>query len=406
MRVCFLSPGYPAEMPDFVRGLAEAGAHVIGVAEGPAAALPAKARRHLADYIQVPRLFDEADLVHRLTAELGKRGGVHRVEACWEPLVLAAAAVRENIGAEGMSVDTVRGFRDKQIMKERVMAAGLRVPHAARVLTERDAWEAAERIGYPLILKPIAGAGSADTHRVDSVADLARILPTMRHVTEASCEEFVDGDEFTYDTVCAAGAPVYENVAQYLPRPLIARTEHWISPLILTLRDLQAPGLRDGVALGRGVLEALGMESGFTHMEWYRKADGEVVFGEIGCRPGGARLVDQMNFTGDVDTYRAWGEAVCHGRATISTARPYHCGIVFKRAHGTGQITRVVGLEAFRQRWGRWMLDETLLRPGQRRRDWKATLVSDGYLLFRHPDHATALRIARDFQETVQLVAQ
>ena len=52
------------------------------------------------------------------------------------------------------------------------------------------------------------------------------------------------------------------------------------------------------------------------------------------------------------------------------------------------------------------MLDETLLRPGQRRRDWKATLVSDGYLLFRHPDQDTALALARDFQETVHLVAQ
>ena len=406
MRVCFLSPGYPAEMPDFVRGLAEAGAHVIGVGEGPAALLPASCKRHLGDYIQVPRLFDEADLVPRLSRELIRRGGVHRVESCWEPLVLAAAAVREQVGARGMTVDTVRGFRDKQLMKERIKAAGLRVPHSQRVSTEAEVWAAAERIGFPLILKPIAGAGSADTHRVDSAADLRRILPTMRHVKEASCEEFVQGEEFTYDTVCAGGQPVYENVAQYLPRPLVARTEHWISPLILTLKDLDQPRLRAGVQLGRGVLQALGMESGFTHMEWYRKTDGEVVFGEIGCRPGGARLVDQMNFTGDVDTYRAWADAVCHGHATISNRRPYHCGIVFKRAHGTGTITRIVGLEAFAQRWGRWMLDETLLRPGQRRRDWKATLVSDGYLLFRHPDQDTALALARDFQETVHLVAQ
>ena len=405
MRVCFLSPGYPAEMPDFTRALAQVGASVIGVGEGSPAGLPDKARAALSDWIQVPRLFDEADLVPRVVAELQRRGGVDRVECCWEPLMLAAAAIREAMGLHGMSADTVRGFRDKELMKERVRAAGLRVPHSARVRTTSETRAAAARIGFPLILKPIAGAGSADTYRVDSEADLDRALAAMGHVTEASCEEFVEGDEFTYDTVCAAGRPVYENVAWYLPRPLVARTEHWISPYIVTLRDLDDPGLRGGLELGRGVLEALGMGDGFTHMEWYRKADGEVVFGEIGCRPGGARLVDQMNFTGDIDLYVTWAQAVTGQPAQVSQLRPYHCGIVFKRAHGEGRIQRIVGLEAFRQRWGRWMLDETLLRPGAPRRDWKATLVSDGYLLFRHPDWQTARQIARDFQESVHLVA-
>ena len=63
---------------------------------------------------------------------------------------------------------------------------------------------AAERIGYPLIVKPIAGAGSLDTHRVDG-GDLAAALPWLRHVDEVSVEEFVDGEEFTYDTICADG---------------------------------------------------------------------------------------------------------------------------------------------------------------------------------------------------------
>ncbi len=49
-------------------------------------------------------------------------------------------------------------------------------------------------------------------------------------------------------------------------------------------------------------------------MEWYRKADGEVVFGEIGGRPPGARTVDMMNYCTDNDTYVGWAEAVCLGR--------------------------------------------------------------------------------------------
>ncbi|MEC8425380.1 MAG: ATP-grasp domain-containing protein, partial [Myxococcota bacterium] len=406
VRVCFIAPSYPAEMPDFTRGLADVGARVVGVGSEPASRLHPKAAAALHDYIRVPNLLDEDAVVRQVTQALRARGGVDRVESCWEPTVLAAARIRGELGVQGMSISAVRGFRDKQLMKERIKAAGLRVPHSARVRTAEEARAAAERIGFPLILKPIDGAGSADTHRVDSARDLEHALGKMGHVREASCEEFIDGEEFTYDTVCIAVRPVYENVAQYLPRPLIARTEEWISPLILTERDLEAPRLAAGVQLGRGVLEALGMGSGFTHMEWYRTAAGEVVFGEIGCRPGGARLVDQMNLTGDIDLFRAWARAVCGGEAAPSRVRKYHCGIIFKRARGQGRIAAVHGLARFLQRHGRHVVDETLLRPGQHRRDWTKTLVSDGYILYRHPDRESALAIAREFQETVHLVAR
>jgi biotin carboxylase len=405
MRVVFLAPAYPPEMPDFVRGLAEVGAHVIGVGEGPAGALPPDVKRHLGDYLQVPRLFDEDDLVARVTEALrGQR--IDRVEALWEPLVIAAARIREALGAPGMSVDTVRGFRDKQLMKERVAAAGLRVPRARRVRTAAEARAAAEWIGFPLILKPIDGAGSADTHRCDSPAELDRALSRMGHVGEASCEEFIDGEEFTYDTVCIHGVPAYENVCQYLPRPLIARTVESLSPVVCTVPDLEQPALRDGVALGRKALRALGMGSGFTHMEWYRKSDGEVVFGEVGCRVGGARLVDQMNYTSDIDLFREWARAVCWGRFEAPTRRKYACAIIFKRARGQGLIQAIHGLEAFKARHGDRVLVDTLLRPGQRRRDWKATLVSDGYLIVRHPTFAGAVGIADDAAHHVTLLAE
>ncbi len=84
-------------------------------------------------------------------------------------------------------------------------------------------WAAAERVGYPLIVKPIDGAGSADTYRADSAAELDSILPMIRHVPLVSVEEFIDGEEFTYDTICAGGQVLFENICQYHPRPLATR---------------------------------------------------------------------------------------------------------------------------------------------------------------------------------------
>ena len=391
MNVVFLSPSYPPEMQQFTRGLAEVGANVLGVGDSPQGALPSSLKGHLYDYLQVPRLMDEADMITRLSAWLKGRN-VDRIIANWEPLVVLAAKLRERFGIAGMSVDAVNGFRDKMLMKERVRAAGLRVPYAFRVRNTREIEEAAEKIGFPLILKPISGAGSADTYKVTSRVELENVMRLMRHVTEASCEEFIEGEEFTYDTVCIDGVPVYENSAQYLPPPLIARSNEWVSPVIITVRNMAQ--LHAGVTLGRSVLKALGMGDGFTHMEWFLTSKGEAVFGEIGCRAPGAHLVDQMNCTGDIDLFREWARVTCWRSFEASTERKYNCGITFKRAQGNGRISHITGLHDFMRRYGPYVVEETLLRPGAQRRNWKNTLLSDGYILSRHPNWAAAHEIA------------
>ena len=298
-----------------------------------------------------------------------------------------------------------RGFRDKQLMKERAAAAGLRVPRAQRVRSVQDVWAALEATGYPAIIKPISGAGSADTYKVESAGDMTRILPLMQHVSEAICEEFIEGEEYTYDTVSIDGVPAYESVTRYIPNALEMRSNEWISPIMLSVRDLDQPHIRRGIELGRNVLGALGMGDGMTHMEWFLKSDGEVVFGEIACRPGGACVVDQMNYTSDIDLFREWARVATVGRFEAPIERKYNVGIIFKRAQGQGRITAIAGLSEYYDRYRAHIVEDTLLRPGTPRRDWKATLLSDGYLVVRHPEWDQARRMAFAAATDVQLYA-
>ncbi len=121
-------------------------------------------------------------------------------------------------------------------------------------------------------------------------------------------------------------------------------------------------------------------------MEWYRKADGEVVFGEIGGRPPGAHQVDQMKYACDFDVLKAWGQAVTQGRIDERYERRYNVATIFKRARGVGRITRIDGADALQSRFGEHVVWNTLLPPGTPRRDWRKTLVSDGFIMLRHPD--------------------
>lgn len=404
MNVLMLSPGYPAEMPEFTRGLAEVGATVIGVGDQPSGALPEAARRALSAYVQVRNLFDEQAAVREVAAQLGGRR-IDRVECNWEPLMLLAARLREAVGAPGLTVAETVPFRDKEQMKRVLDGVGIRTPRHEAAKTAAAVWEAAERIGFPVIVKPIAGAGSADTYRCDGPDDLRDVMPRLQHVPEVSVEEFVDGEEFTFDTVTIDGTVAYWNVAWYRPRPLIARTNEWISPQVVALRDVAAPELAGGVQMGFDVIRALGFKSGFTHMEWYRKHDGEVVFGEIGARPPGAHHVDQMNFACDFDVYREWARAVTVGRFEAPIARRYNVATVYKRAQGQGRIQSIDGLDEIQRRYGDALVANTLLPLGAPRRNWKHTLVSDGFLMLRDPDLQTTLQMADDVGFRVRLYA-
>jgi hypothetical protein len=352
----------------------------------------------------VKSLWDEGQLVEDIRRWPGARS-LDRVECLWEPGMLPAARVREALDLPGMTYEETLPFRDKEIMKQRLDRAGLRTPHHFKASTQDEVRAAAEQVGYPLIVKPIAGAGSADTYRVDSPADLERVMKLTAHVAEVSVEEFIDGEEFTFDTICAGGEILYHNVTWYRPRPLVARSHQWVSPQMIALRRPDAERVAGGVALGRSVIEALGFRTGFTHMEWYRKPDGEAVFGEIGARPPGARSVDLMNYACDWDAFSGWAEAVCHGRITQRVDRRWNACQVVKRAHGEGRIQRVDGLSSLLTRYGRWVCSLELLPVGAPRRNWKQTLLSDGYLVVRHPDLESCMRMGDRVASELQMYA-
>ena len=399
-----ISPGYPAEMAFFTRGLARAGATVIGLGDQSADALPSTARDALTHHIHVGSLAAD-DHVAAVVRELARRTPVDAVECLWEPYMLLAARLREELGLPGLTVAQTVPFRDKERMKQLLDAAGLRTPWHTQARTVADVWAAAERVGYPLIVKPVDGAGSADTYRVQDAAELDAVLPMIRHVPAVSVEEFVDGEEFTYDTICAGGQILFENICQYHPRPLLTKMHEWISPVTLALRDLDDPGLQAGRELGVNVIAALGFRDGFTHMEWYRKADGEVVFGEIGARPPGARTVDVMNYATDADLFSAWAHAVTHGRISQPVERRYNAGIIFKRAEGAGRITGYAGLDHLMAEFGDHVAAIDLLPVGTPRRDWRAVTISDGMVVVRHPELARTIEMTERFAGELHLYA-
>ena len=92
---------------------------------------------------------------------------VDRVLANWEPLVMTAARLNERFGLPG-HVGRHRARLSRQAADEgprRGRGAPRADGRSARTRSP-TCWKAIETIGYPAIIKPISGAGSADTYKV------------------------------------------------------------------------------------------------------------------------------------------------------------------------------------------------------------------------------------------------
>ncbi len=404
MNVIMLAPGYPGEMPYFCRALAAHGAKVYGLSDVPEHELPSLTREHMAGYLKVANFTDE-DAVVRQVVEATNGHQIDRVVCMWEPGVVLAAKLREALGAPGQGVQQALTFRNKDLMKQVVTAAGIRTARHASATTIAQVREAAKSIGFPVIVKPIAGAGSMDTFRAGSMEELNTELAKVTTYDEVNVEEFIEGEEYTYDTICIDGEVKYENVCFYRPNPLVARSVEWISPQTLALRDLTPTPVAAGVAMGRDVLKAMGFQTGFTHMEFFWTPKGEAIFGEIGARPAGARTVDLMNFVGDIDLFMGYAEAELKGTFSESTVRKYNVCNVFKRAEGQGRIQRIEGLQHLLERYGDYIVNLDLLPIGAPRRNWIQTLISDGYVTVRHPDLQTCMDISDAIGTDLRLFA-
>ena len=233
--------------------------------------------------------------------------------------------------------NTAVNVRDKAQMKRVLQAAGVPCARYSLVSTPEEARSFAGEVGFPLVAKPPAGAGSQATHRLDDVRTLEGWLSVMppRPDEPALLEEFLVGQEHTFDSVTVGDTTVWSSIADYHPPPLDVLRNPWIQWTVLLPRDQTGPEY-DGIhTIGPAALRALGVTDALTHMEWFRRPDGSVAISEVAARPPGAQLTNMHGYVHDFDLYQAWAGLVVLGRFDVPQA-PLRCGDGVPARHGPG----------------------------------------------------------------------
>jgi formate-dependent phosphoribosylglycinamide formyltransferase (GAR transformylase) len=405
MHVIFVEPRFPVNQSRFVEVLRRTGAAVSGVGESPPEALGSELRGMLACYEQVGSVCHEPSLLQAVK-NIQAKGWVDRLEATVEAHILPVAKVREACGIPGTTVRTAFLCRDKPAMKDALREADVPTAQSIGSGDPAEIKQFAENIGFPLIVKPRGAAGAAGTYRVDDLAELVKVLDDC-HVgkgAEVAVEEFVEGHEGFYDTLCVGGNVVHEFISHYYPNVLHAMRSRWISPQIVITNRLDAPGYDEVKALGKKVIDTLGIGTSATHMEWFYGPKG-LKFSEIGCRPPGVSVWDLYSVANDIDTYQEWANTIVFGEARQKRSLRYSAGMINLRPDRDGRIVGYEGLDEILERFGDCIIDKHLPPPGSPTAPIDGGYKVNAWMRLRHPDYDELRAIMTAIGETVRVRA-
>ncbi|MBX3228543.1 MAG: ATP-grasp domain-containing protein [Labilithrix sp.] len=373
--VVFISP-FPTEATlRFIRAVSKMeDVRLLGVVHTP----PPGADALFHDFVRVTEPMNVEDSIEAIEILKKRHGDPYRIVGVLEAMTVHVAQVREHFGVPGTSSKVAELFRDKARMKDTLRAAGLPVARHKVITSASDATELGAEVGYPIIVKPLAGLGSRATFRVRSEQEfLSAIASTNLPVL---AEEMLVGTEHTMETITIDGEPRVVSFSRYYPSCLEAVENPWIQWACVLPREIDDPVYEEAKKLGVAAIAALGLETEMTHMEWFQRKDGSLAIGEIAQRPPGPQLCQMTGLVHDVDVYRAWGRAVIDGAFDGPWERKYAAGAAFIRSVGHGRVIGVSGLRETHQQIGLWLVEAKIPSIGDRKGEG---YEGDGYIVVK-----------------------
>ncbi|MED1902235.1 ATP-grasp domain-containing protein [Bacillus thuringiensis] len=230
-----------------------------------------------------------------------------------ERAALTAAYIRSFLGLEGPSVYTVLNTTNKFAMKRKLETAGVTVAQYKIATTQEEAIELSKEVGFPVIIKPIMGAGSDATKIFYSVEDikneagvkffnqLKNPITTSEKEFPVIIEQFLDvQQELHCDALVIDGEVKFIKVSKYI-KPVIEYNSGIFGSITLPNSNEIS---KEVIKIHEKAIEAVGINNGVTHLEVFVTSKG-LIAGEIASRPGGGGIRKMLNYQNGFDSWEA-----------------------------------------------------------------------------------------------------
>jgi biotin carboxylase len=374
--------------------------HLGVVTHEPAEKLPPHLVANVAHW-RVENVLDSSQLVWAGREMAIRYGSIHRFFGAYEQLQVPLAQARVTLGIPGMSVEAAMNFRDKARMKDVLRAHDVPCARHALAGTVRDAEAFGAASGYPLVVKPPAGAGAQQTFRVNDVGQLRAALDVVQPSPQQPVllEEFIIGQEHSLETISLDGEALWHSLTHYYPTPLHVLENAWIQWCLVLPREVDDPRYDDVKSAAARSLKALGMQTGLSHMEWFRRSDGSIAISEVAARPPGAQITTLVSRAHDIDFVRTWAQLMVYNTFE-KPQRRYAAGAAFLRGQGAGSVRAVHGWEQISHAYRDMITDFKLPQIGSER---SQSYEGEGFVLIRHEQTAVVESALSNIVSTMRI---
>jgi len=173
--------------------------------------------------------------------------------------------------------------------------------HCPKTLDE--ALQFADKVGYPLIMKPDIGVGASGATKINNEVELRSNWDGLGN---SFVEQWIQGSIETYDGLCdQEGNIVFYSSMHYggLMEVVSGQNE---SMFFCVSKDVPD----DLKTMGDIAVKAFEVRARFFHCEFFRTTGGELLPLEINLRPPGVITLDVMNYTYRTDLYAEYAKVI------------------------------------------------------------------------------------------------
>jgi biotin carboxylase len=243
------------------------------------------------NFVDIPKAIEFAERI--------KPDGVLTITS--DRAVVAVAAVAEALGLAGIGVDVATGLTHKIEMRRRLEAAGVPQPRFGSARTLEETRAAAERVGFPLVMKPVDSGGQRGVFRIESIDDIdARFDESLvlSRTGEVILEQFVDGIEMNAMAVVRDGQVTQLTLSDRHRPPGAGFAVGWIHAYPAALNG---SGTAFAESLVEQAVHALGLRNGIVFPQLIARTDGSIEVIEVAARIPGGQMADLVKHAVGVD---------------------------------------------------------------------------------------------------------
>lgn len=189
--------------------------------------------------------------------------------------------------------------RNKILMKQFVNEIGLHCPQFAPVGCLDDAKRFASRTGYPVIIKWHSGVSSIDVFKISSTQELES-LPVDFTSGRYMVEEFRSETIWCIDALAVRGyvQDVFYTWLPYTNLDFASSKRRFIQ---MSVGEKQKHWNFDPHRLTQTIVNALGTQSGYLHLEVFITAQGDPLVCEFAWRTPGDHMISNLSLLYDAD---------------------------------------------------------------------------------------------------------